>query len=464
MTWEIVVSDVVKWAAEYDGPLFHALLCDPPYHLTSIVKRFGSPDAAPAQLGSDGRFSRLSRGFMGQTWDGGDVAFRPETWEALARVCTPGAYLLAFGGTRTFHRLACAIEDAGWEIRDTLMWVYGSGFPKSHDVSKGIDRAAGAKREVVGRSPYSSRRPKPIRGNGEIIGVEGGDRHPGGAVSVTAPATAPAKQWDGWGTALKPAWEPIIVARKPLEGTVAANVQKWGAGALNIDGCRVGTEAHTYRARGTKNLVDQHASSDRPYIAGLPNRDEPEVSVSGRWPANLIHDGSEEVVERFPQTTTGSGHVRHAGHVSNGGSGYKSKAGTDAYWQGDSGSAARFFYEAKASADEREQNLLGSIPCVHCGGLDTVTHKDDEGRNVPCRRNVHPTVKPIALAQYLARLILPAPVAAPRRILVPFSGSGSEMLGALYAGWEMVLGIEISPEYADIARARLARDIQAPLL
>jgi len=250
---------------------------------------------------------------------------------------------------------------------------------------------------------------------------------------------------------LRPEWRPIIMARLPLDGTVAANVQKWGTGALNIDGARVAKTDSTIRPNGP---IGYHGGG----AGGVGGSDV------GRWPANLIHDGSDEVAARFPRTATGSGHVRHAGHVSNGGSGYKSKAGTDAYWQGDSGSAARFFYEAKASADEREQNLLGSIPCVHCGGLDTVTHKDDEGRNVPCRRNVHPTVKPIALAQYLARLILPAPVAAPRRILVPFSGSGSEMLGALYAGWEMVLGIEISPEYADIARARLARDIQAPLL
>ncbi len=208
-----------------------ACVTDPPYHLTSIVKRFGTDNAAPAQFGKDGAYARAAAGFMGRKWDGGDVAFRVETWREVYRVLKPGAHLIAFGGTRTFHRMACAIEDAGFEIRDQIQWLYGSGFPKSHDVSKGIDRAAGAEREVLG-----------------IAGKSGSERScmagdfAGGEYLATAAATTAARQWEGWGTALKPACEPIVLARKPLsESTVAANVLKWGTGALNIDGCRVAT-------------------------------------------------------------------------------------------------------------------------------------------------------------------------------------------------------------------------------
>src|SRR5262245_50784707 len=258
---------------------------DPPYHLTSIVKRFGAPDAAPAQFGSDGRFSRASAGFMGKQWDGGDVAFDPDTWRAVYRVLKPGGHLLAMGGTRTYHRLACAIEDAGFEIRDTIMWVYGSGFPKSHDVSKGIDRANGATRDVVGRAVYAEGH---VQNSNESIGYGGSDPNVDRRL-VTAPATDAARQWDGWGTALKPACEPIVLARKPLsEGTVAANVLKHGTGAINIDACRVDGQAKLF---GKPSESDGYR---------LHKRNEKWTPNVGRWPANLIHDGSAEVVEAFP--------------------------------------------------------------------------------------------------------------------------------------------------------------------
>lgn len=273
--------------------------------------------------------------FMGKGWDHGVPGV--EFWIEALRVAKPGAHLLAFGGTRTFHRLACAIEDAGWELRDTIMWVYGSGFPKSLDVSKAIDKAAGAEREVVGR------------GNGGMVrrnqrNAELGYRPSAYAAAhtndVTAPATDDARRWEGWGTALKPAYEPIIVARKPLVGTVARNVLAYGTGALNIDGCRVPTDdsvtnhARSAEAAKSKGKYGDSAEQETHQTLG---------QALGRWPANLIHDGSDEVVALFPDTGVSSGgrigkkaksgvNIVPAGEYTAGDPGY-----------GDSGSAARFF-------------------------------------------------------------------------------------------------------------------------
>lgn len=190
-----------------------AVVCDPPYELTSIVKRFGKKGAAPAKPGTDGRYARLSRGFMGKEWDGTGVGMRPEVWRECLRIAKPGAYLLAFGGTRTFHRLACAVEDAGWILRDTMMWCYGSGFPKSHDASKALDRKAGVEREVVGKNPT-------YRKDQDDAPSFSLQRNP----NLTAPATPEAKYWDGWGTALKPAWEPILLFQKPIEGALHSEI------------------------------------------------------------------------------------------------------------------------------------------------------------------------------------------------------------------------------------------------
>jgi hypothetical protein len=256
----IIHGDCIEALRELRANSIDACVTDPPYHLTSIVKRFGSPNAAPALSAAQRRFAktggadrmpgsdqygRLSRGFMGQRWDGGDIAFRPETWREVWRVLKPGAYLLAFGGTRTFHRMACAIEDAGFEVRDTVMWLYGSGFPKSLDVSKALDRAAGVNGSLGDyRSPAHAIARKP--GNDRM---HEGFRRPWREDAAAEQrslrqyiaGTADAVRWQGFGTALKPACEPIIIARKPLsESSVAANVLKWGTGALNIDACRIG--------------------------------------------------------------------------------------------------------------------------------------------------------------------------------------------------------------------------------
>lgn len=255
---------------------FDSVVCDPPYALVSITKRFGADNAAPAQVGASGAYARASAGFMGQKWDTGETAFAVEFWAEVYRVLKPGGHVIAFSGTRTYHRLACAVEDAGFEIRDMVAWLYGSGFPKSHDVSKGIDKAAGAEREVVGQA----------RRTGKETGTYGAMA---GDNVITAPATDAARQWQGWGTALKPALEPVVLARKPLAGTVAANVLQHGTGALNIDASRIGTEG------GGTNCNKRDAAGK---CLGHPDRSGESFGVTyhaaeaagpqGRWPANVI--------------------------------------------------------------------------------------------------------------------------------------------------------------------------------
>lgn len=325
--------------------------------------------------------------FMGKDWDHGVPGV--QFWEQALRVAKPGAHLMAFGGTRTFHRLAVAIEDAGWEIRDTLMWVYGSGFPcKSHDVSKAIDKAAGAKREVVGQRDTK---------------VGGKEQHAFNSslekfINITAPATPEAKQWEGWGTALKPAWEPIILARKPLIGTIAENVLRYGTGGINVDGCRVGT--------GT--ILNRSCSARRQTNAMKWGSKDNKTTISqGRWPANLIHDGSDEGVELFPVNVRGI------------------KLGTISGHKEETGSAARFFYCAKASRKERGEG------------------------------NTHPTVKPLALMKYLITLGLPPGGV----VLDPFAGSGTTAVACLELGRNYIC-IEKELEYYRIACNRLDQPIE----
>jgi site-specific DNA-methyltransferase (adenine-specific) len=398
-------------------------VCDPPYHLTSIVKRFGANNAAPAKRGKTGAYARASAGFMGKQWDGGDIAFRPEIWRAVLRVFKPGAHLIAFGGTRTYHRMACAIEDAGFEIRDCIQWLYGSGFPKSHDVGKGIDRAAGAERSLVALG-------KPVK---RII--PGADQNKAGWEKTNGrvyvpgrrpPVTEEAQRWDGWGTALKPACELIVLARKPLDGTVAANVLKWGTGALNINGCRimVDDEAYAKNCSGDRGHADNR-SRNMDFAMGCGT-----ASDLGRWPANVITDGSKEVVGLFPDNlTSGTGAVKRET-----GEGYQANAygkesrsvGTPNVEYGDTGSAARFFYTSKADSDDR----LGSK---------------------------HPTVKPLDLMQYLVRLVTP-----PRGLVLdPFAGTGTTGEAAWREGMRAVL-IEREAEYQDDIRRRMKLALAGP--
>lgn len=380
-----------------------SVVTDPPYALVSIVKRFGGENAAPA---TGDVYARASAGFMGKTWDTGETAFAVPFWQECLRVLKPGGHVLAFSGSRTYHRLAVAIEDAGFEIRDQIMWLYGSGFPKSHDVSKGIDKAAGAERAVVGVAGRS----------GSVRNSMAGD-FAGGEYMETAPETDSAKQWEGWGTALKPAHEPIVMARKPLIGTVVANVLEHGTGAVNVDGCRVTGDIPTsFPKRRTPN-------GSHVLAAGFHRTAEEtaEASPLGRWPANVIHDGSEEVLNAFPNAGGAQAPVRGteaSAKTSNTFGDYAERAPSDRRDGG--GSAARFFYTAKASKADR-----------------------GEGNN-------HPTVKPQALMRYLCRLVTPPGGV----VLDPFAGSGSTGLAARSEGFTAWL-MEREPEYLEIIRKRL---------
>lgn len=423
--------------AEMPDNSVDSVVCDPPYALVSIVERFGGANAAPAK-GNDA-YARASAGFMGKSWDTGEVAFAVEFWEQVMRVLKPGGHVVAFAGTRTYHRLAVAIEDSGFEIRDQLAWVYGSGFPKSHDVSKAIDKTKGetgrdleftswmrstgltsgqlnkitgtsmgghyttlksqpavptralfemirphitiavpdrieeiinraeAEREVIGRSEngIAGGSGEFTSGNASTVGFKA-------EFDITRPATPEAQQWEGWGTALKPAWEPIVLARKPLIGTVAANVLEHGTGAINIDGCRVAPgEVITNHARSgnAEVLFGAHKAQDTYQNSG---------QALGRFPANIMHDG-----DQF-------------------------------------GEQGRYFYSPKAS-------------------------KKDRGEG-----NTHPTLKPTPLMEYLVRMVTPPGGV----VLDPFMGSGSTGKACMNEGFRF-LGIEREDEYYEIAVTRL---------
>ena len=344
--------------------------------------------------------------FMGKKWDY-DVP-SVEIWAECLRVLKPGGHLLAFAGTRTQHRMAVRIEDAGFEIRDMIAWVYGSGFPKSLDVSKAIDKAAGAEREVIGDNPNS--RPNMVRVNAAVLS-------PRVDAPITAPATEAAQQWQGWGTALKPALEPITVARKPLIGTVAANVLAHGTGAINVDGCRVGDFVNT-----TPSGVDRRnaALAEAGYRPGAYQMGQTTPSgAQGRWPANLIHDGSQMVLDLFPETTSGAFN-QASKKAENSIYGKHSEYKDPKQYEKSSGSAARFFYCAKTS-------------------------KKDRGET-----NGHPTVKPTDLMRYLCRLVTPPG----GTVLDPFMGSGSTGKAAMMEGFDFI-GVERDTAYFEIAKGRI---------
>lgn len=375
---------------------------DPPYALVSIVKRFGSANAAPAR--GNEAYMRASAGFMGKQWDTGESAMNVDFWAEVLRVLKPGAFLCAFGATRGYHRMACAIEDAGFEIRDSLCWLYGTGFPKSHDVSKGIDKAAGAEREVIGKRQFAN---GSFARDGAVMGQHGVYGTAAGNPLMTAPATPEAAEWEGWGTALKPAFEPIVLARKPLsEGTVAANVLRWRTGALNIGGCRIpGAKPDTTRGAGGQNGR----------YSPIAAQGRIEDDGAGRWPANVVHSGEPEVVGCFPNSKSTPFRANDLDEALHGGGTKHRTAGGFS----DEGSAARFFYSAKASKADR----AGSK---------------------------HPTVKPIALMAWLVRLVTPPG----GTVLDPFAGSGTTGAAALQEGFRVIL-CEREAEYVADIRRRL---------
>lgn len=391
--------------------------------------------------------------FMGKKWDY-DVPSRL-LWAEVLRVLKPGGHLLSFGGTRTYHRLVGEIEEGGFEIRDQIMWLYGSGFPKSHDISKAIDKAAGAEREVLGINPSQVGR----KTNNMPSFVNTAEFHGAGEINgqrqslLTAPATEAAKQWEGWGTALKPANEPIVLARKPLsEKTVALNVLKWGTGALNIDGSRIATDE---QLQGSTVKTDirggNYGSGHKPRTDLPPFTQNPQ----GRWPANLILD---ETAAQMLDEQSGSLHLRgNKKPTTRGGGmyGHPSFDGTVGLSESGHAGASRFFYVAKASKRERNAGLEG-MPLKewkdHGYRDNQSTHlspRAGAGRTSP-NQNHHPTVKPIKLMEYLIRLITP-----PNGIVLdPFMGSGSTGLAAQNLGFDFI-GIELNKEYVDIAERRI---------
>ncbi len=394
---DIRQGDCLGLMAAMEPACVDAIACDPPYGLS----------------------------FMGKGWDHG-VPGVPFWIEAL-RVLKPGAHLVAFGGTRTFHRLTCALEDAGFEIRDTLCWLYGSGFPKSLDVSKAIDKAAGAERQTIGPRIYADGTAGSWRkATSDKYAQDGWTQDDGDRPKLdTAPTTDAAKQWSGWGTALKPAWEPIILARKPLIGTVAENVQEHGTGALNVDGCRVGTEERVNgHASPTSASRKSRVEAGYRHDAGVGPGSSGGV-VTGRWPANLVLDEEAGALLDEQSGIQKDGiAVRHRGVTGGVTSIVRAKPeGTPDLGYGGGGGASRFFYTAKAASSER-----------HYAG-----------------KNNHPTVKPVDLMRWLCRLV----TSPGGLILDPFCGSGSTGVAALAEGFRFI-GMELSPEYVEMARRRIA--------
>lgn len=612
----IIHADVLKWAATYDGPKFHALLTDPPYHLTSIVERFGKAGSAPAQ---GDVYARSAKGFMGKDWDGGDIAFRPETWAALAAHLYPGAWGMAFAGSRGWHRMAVAIEglvgvpitslksisdllglaietrrwdlvelakrevdgylrltgamlDAGLIMQPTIFgWGYGSGFPKATNIAAQIDdmafrewlalhpdelarlataRAEAKRLKLLGAAHKSEalaahkhatqirREIKALAGFAKVIGTKkhqpkfaaaelgyrekdnGYNSRDRETFDVLDCATEAARDWLGHrygGQAMKPALEPIIVFQKPYQGRPIDNITGSGAGALWIDGGRIASDEDNSRRPVEVNGVAPFGNGS---LMGGTGHD------AGRWPSNLVlshhPDCNGTCADGCPVRRLGAQSGESSSKPHNG-SEYRNRA-MDFHMTGgttnhdDSGTAARFFYQAdymaerleladaiayvaKSSRAEREagldprqtaimrlldddgddfEEIEGTTRVYNQGrgfkGRSQVNGEwvnveypqttVDDGRAIPIdnayqrgettRRNTHPTIKPLSLCKYLARLLLPPAASAPRRLLVPFSGAASEVIGAELAGWEDVTGIELGEDHVAIANARIA--------
>ena len=471
MTYRILRGDVLSFARHYHGPLFHACLCDPPYHLTSIVKRFSSPSELDYEVARSNPHRRTSSGFMGSHWDGGTLAFEPETWAAFSELLYPGAFLMAFASSRGWHRMACAIEDAGFILHPTIfLWSFGSGFPKATNISKQIDGNIGKLR---------------VDWEGHRYGLQ----------------------------ALKPAVEPIIVAQKPYVGRPIDNITKTGAGALNIDAGRIRTNPNIDDSRlGGKGKFRTDKAAKNVYSGGYSGEDI-RSSPLGRWPANLIlqHSnrcqcvgekqidgyainrftdgakpfgggaGHEYTTEQIPDETVAEWEcvpecpVRRLGEQSgeripganNGNAkvGEQSNGAIPSLRRGnlirrnDSGTASRFFYNSSWEYEQQEpdwnieveERLLESDPVRYESKASTA----ERNYGLPERCN-HPTVKPLSLCRHLASLLIPPDRYAPRRLFVPFSGVSSEMIGALLAGWDEIIGVEGEADYAKIGRTRLA--------
>lgn len=400
-SYKIYNGDMLDMLQVIKPESIDAIVCDPPYEL----------------------------GFMNKSWDSTGIAFKKETWENCLKVLKPGGYLLAFGGSRTYHRIACAIEDAGFEIRDCVMYLYGCGFSKSYNIGLAIDKKNGVSQN----------------------------------------------EWQGWGTCLKPAYEPIIVARKPFKGSVVDNIIKYRVGGLNIDECRVKFENTQNPA--TNPLFRKQGGYKLPEKGQLSNGVIPfsssknDVNELGRFPANVITDGSEEVRSGLPETKSSGGNYTMQDfsnfkssmmHFTNKKC-EKPRINCDKQFPIDSGSAMRYFYSAKASKKDRDEGLDAFQDKTFHSVLNQKNGSGDrlDGAKTPIRKNIHPTCKPTELMQYLVRLVSPKGAT----ILDPFMGSGSTGKAVMFENRERdanykFIGIELTDEYLPIAQARIeyARD------
>ena len=430
-----------------DGVQVDSVVTDPPYHLTSITQRYGKESSAPC-TDKDGLFTRVNTGFMGTEWDGGDIAFQKETWELALKLLKPGGYLLAFSASRNYHRMAVAIEDAGFEIRDQMMWLYGSGFPKSMNVGKAFDKKLGNERKVVGMTNQQDIR------SGNYVGKATDTKE---YSRIDVPITEGNSEWEGWGTALKPAHEPIVMARKPLsEKSIVDNVLKHGTGAINIDECRIEGEvkrpdtntdfrdvAKKAMAEGGQDKLNfnQITGAKRKKVVRKPRNESgvwtdgnsgmkaegtqyADADPKGRFPSNVMHDGSDVVKDIFPTTSKSAGGRSYQNTNQMYEGGYKVGDGLKIDpGYGDEGSAARYFYCPKTSKSERHNSAM---------------------------KNTHPTVKPQKLMQYLCRMVTPKG----GTVLDMFMGSGSTGMAAKDEGFDFI-GIEKEKEYFKIAEARI---------
>lgn len=454
MSYRLHHGDCIAVMAQMAEASIDAIVCDPPYGLEFMGKDWDSFGGDTRQRGDESfsegdRRHGLVRHGIGGSY-GGDSgksmrAFQAwtESWATEAfRILKPGGHLLAFGGSRTYHRMASGIEDAGFEIRDCLMWLYGSGFPKSLDVSKAIDKAAGAERATDAVEHRPETRIAYGEGAGAVRCLTCGNSRNGTSCKcpLPAPATPESREWQGWGTALKPAHEPIVLARKPLIGTVARNVLEHGTGALNIDGTRIVGEPVTTTRNTALGRMNDDGWTPKPASYQTP--------PGGRWPANVIlGEQAGAMLDAQTGTLTKCGGAKSTTHDAG-----MFGIGQPGTVYADKGGASRFFYCPKTSKRERNaglDHLPEQLKPTWSSGEANPGTFQAEGTTKTAQNN-HPTVKPVALMAWLCRLVTPPGGV----VLDPFLGSGSTGIAALREGFEFV-GIEQSADYLTIASARI---------
>jgi DNA modification methylase len=427
MTYQLFVGNNLEILPTLPDNSIDSIVTDPPYEL----------------------------GFMGKKWDSSGIAYSVELWQQCLRVLKPGGHLLAFSGSRTYHRMVVAIEDAGFEIRDMISWISNKTFPKSLNIGKAIDKAAGVEREVLSwqKQPFKiDNGPSDAEFNQIHTNTMDSDGYR--TTPITEPATDEAKQWEGWGTGLKPTVEPIVMARKPVEGTIANNVLKYGTGGLNIDGSRIGTEERINQPASYSNDSPTRGASNGGQQGGFNYSSHASpTQVVGRWPANIILDEqAAELLDEQSGITKGTDRQGFPGGKTFGGSEMKATTGT---WYGGQGGASRFFYVAKASKRDRNEGLDELEETVSGSYAGNVANKGNKIGANPKRpnqpaKNNHPTVKPTALMEYLVKLVTPPN----GTVLDPFTGSGSTGKAAILQGFNFI-GIEMTEEYVPIIEGRL---------